>query len=170
MGIKKYEFEYFEQEINLEKFKKSLNIEAGGEYKVVETSAKFSREVEANKEAKAKQGKFIKGEFPNSKAVSKEELQKFIDKEQINLEALPPEFASEVKYYLEYGKVNAIGGLLEQTEEMATSLQKSANSLVNMSVNVGVPSFLRAGVETNFISESESSYSFYSKIRWRLEF
>ncbi|MDA3046634.1 hypothetical protein OFO10_05630 [Campylobacter sp. VBCF_06 NA8] len=170
MGIKRYEFEYFEQEINLEKFRKDLNIGAGGEYKAIKASAKFSKEVSRSKEAKAYEGKFIKGEFPNSVAVSKEELQKFIDKEQINLSALPPEFASEVKYYLDYGVINAKGGSLEQTEEMATSLQKCANSLVNMSLNVGVAGFLRAGVEANFINESETSYSFYSKIRWKLEF
>lgn len=75
-----------------------------------------------------------------------------------------------MKYCLDYGIVNAKGGFLEQTEEMATSLQKSANSLVNMSLNVGVADFLRAGVEANFISESKTFYSFYSKIRWKLEF
>lgn len=170
MGIKKYEFEYFEKEINLEKCKEAANVEAGGKYKTVDASAKYSKEVSQSKEAKAYDKKFIKDEFPNSVAISKEELQKFIDKEQINLSALPPEFASEVKYYLEHGIVYAKGGFLEQTEETATSLQKCANSLVNMSINVGVASFLRAGVEANFISEENSSYSFYSKIRWKLEF
>lgn len=170
MGIKKYEFEYFEKEINLEKFRKDSNFEAGGKYKIVEASAKYSKEVSQDTEAKAYDKKFIEGKFPNSVAVSKEELQKFIDKEQINLSALPPEFASEVKYYLDYGVINAKGGFLEQTEEMATSLQKCANSLVNMSINVGVADFLRAGVEANFISEEKTSYSFYSKIRWKLEF
>ena len=170
MGIKKYEFEYFENEIDLKKSKKAINVKTGGEYKAVKASAKFSKEVSQSKKAKADKGKFIEGKFPNSVAISKEELQEFIDKKQINLSALPPEFASEVEYYLDYGIVNAKGGFLEQTEEMATSLQKSANSLVNMSLNGGVADFLRAGVEANFISEEDSSYSFYSKIRWKLEF
>lgn len=170
MGIKKYEFEYFEKKINVEECKEAANVEAGGEYKTVDAVAEYSKEVSQYTKAEGYDEKFIKNKFPNSVAVSKEELQKFIDKEQINLEALPPEFASEVKYYLEYGKVNAVGGLLEQTEEMATSLQKCTNSLVNMSINVGVADFLRAGVKANFISESKTFYSFYSKIRWRLEF
>lgn len=170
MGIKKYEFEYFEKEINIEECKEAANVEAGGEYKTVDAAAEYSKEVSQDTKAEGYDKKFIKGEFPNSVAISKEELQKFIDEKQINLSALPPEFASEVKYYLDYGIVNAKGGFLEQTEEMATSLQKCTNSLVNMSINVGVADFLRAGVEANFISESKTSYSFYSKIRWKLEF
>ncbi|MDA3077516.1 hypothetical protein OFO07_01080 [Campylobacter sp. JMF_06 NA1] len=167
MGAKSYEFEFYEEEINLEERKKTLETGVGGSFKKISAEAKASIEKKENSDEKRFAEKLVKGNFPNNKAVSKEKLQQFIDEENINLNALPPEFAGLIRCY---DGTSQIGGNLEQTEKLTTSLQKSAKFLVDMSLNGGVADFLRAGVEANFISESETSYSFYSKIRWKLEF
>lgn len=167
MGVKSYEFEFYEEEINLEERRKRLKTGVGGSFKKISAEAKASIEKKENSDEKRFAEKLVKGNFPNNKAVSKEKLQQFIDEENINLNALPPEFAGLIRCY---DGTSQIGGNLEQTEKLTTSLQKSAKFLVDMSLNVGVADFLRAGVEANFISEEDSSYSFYSKIRWKLEF
>lgn len=167
MGAKSYEFEFYKEEKNLEERKKRLETGVGGSYKGVSAEMKASVEKKESSEAERSTEKLVKGNFQNNKAVSKEELQKFIDKENINLNALPPEFAELIRCY---DGTSQIGGNFKQTEKLTTSLQKSAKFLVDMSLDVGVAGFLRAGVEANFISESKTSYSFYSKIRWKLEF
>ena len=167
IGAKRYKFEFFEKEIDMETRRDKKNGNINGNYEDIEAEIGILKEKEEGKKAKQKKGIYSESDLsPNP--IPKEELQKFIDEEEINLNALPTEFLRVVKEYLKYERVTEKNPKRKDTRSI--SLEKTAKSLVKISSSVGVEDFLRVGVETNFIGEEEKSYRFCSRISWELEF
>ncbi|TQR34425.1 hypothetical protein DMB92_00200 [Campylobacter sp. MIT 99-7217] len=157
----------FLEEVSSENNSSSFSVGAGGNYKVYNGEAEFKREVEANKERNNSTTTSVGTRVMGGKHTRKE-LHEYINKEHINIDALPTEFKNLVKLFLDKDEVK-LGGYEYKIETIKTN-DEYLDISNKFSLNGGVSLIFSAKFDIDTKEAHEKQYKRKHKIAYSIAF
>ena len=166
MGNNKFDFEFYEIKQDSSEKKESIEIEVEGSYKLIDGKARA--EMSDLQKENDEKGEWVKvsTEVGGAKKTP-QELREYIEREGININALPATFRTLVKTYLD--SENAKPKSYEMQVDTIKNANKYTKMCKNFSASVGAQIFkIKLGVDIN--SESSCLHKVRTKIRYSVTF
>lgn len=168
MGAKEYKVSYYEKEEEFNETNFSIDQNAGVSVsKDVKINQGVSGAIDKSSTKENIRKIEEKHEELEPNKVSKEELGKWIQSENLDVDALPGFFSEYIKRYLECGKVS---GNITKTEELSNSLKQNAHYQAKLNASLDLPKFLSANLDLKTEYASSKRYKFTKIVEYMIKF
>ena len=168
MGAKHFSVSYKKVETELSGQEICFLQEANSVKSGIKGNVEIGTETNTSKTSETKHD--IQEEHKNLKdniPLSKEKLKKWIENENIDLNALPSFLGRYIKQYLVVGKVS---GDISRTENLNISLQENAKFQAKINIGINIPKFISSNLKIQTQSSNNRSYSFAQSITYKITF